>query len=77
MVNLTKLERRVDGEEYYTVEVGRDEKRTDVCEILQETDACRRLSGGSCKTCVINRMINRLAQLEHGDAPIGEPQKHD
>lgn len=67
MVNLTKLERRVDGEEYYTVEVGRDEKRTDVCEILQETDACRRLSGDSCKTCVINRMINRLAELEHKD----------
>ena len=77
MVNLTKLERRIDGEEYYTVEVGRDAKRTDVCEILQETGACRRLSGGSCKTCVINRMINRLAQLEHGDAPKEELQKRD
>ena len=69
MENLTKLERRIDGEEYYTIEVGHGNKRSDICEVLQKAGACRSLSGGSCKTCIINKVINRMAQLEHKEAP--------
>ena len=69
MENLTKLERCIDGKEYYTVEVGQGGRKSDICEILQEAGACRRLSGSSCKTCIINKVINRLAQLEHKEAP--------